>query len=103
MALFPAAGGRQAFARRQSGAAWLRLASRSNVNEAWRTADDEAGAKVLIVDDNAGIRRALTLLLDVNGIGSVSVAGPEEALEAIATQDIGVVIQDMNYSEDTTG
>lgn len=73
------------------------------MNDAWRTADDTTGAKVLIVDDNAGIRRALTLLLDVNGIGSISVASPEEALEAIATQDIGVVIQDMNYSEDTTG
>lgn len=69
----------------------------------WQRTGDTTGAKVLIVDDNAGIRRALALLLEVNGFGSLSVASPEEALEAIATQDIGVVIQDMNYSEDTTG
>jgi DNA-binding NtrC family response regulator len=61
------------------------------------------GAKVLVVDDNSGIRTALTMLLEVHDIPSVAVATPAEALDAISNLDIGVVIQDMNYSEDTTG
>ncbi|HSC86982.1 MAG TPA: sigma-54 dependent transcriptional regulator [Polyangiaceae bacterium] len=60
-------------------------------------------AKILVVDDNAGIRTALSLLLDVHGLTALCVANPEEALCAIREDDIGVVIQDMNYSEDTTG
>jgi len=60
-------------------------------------------AKVLVVDDNSGIRTALTMLLEVHGISAVAMATPGEALDAVARLDIGVVIQDMNYSEDTTG
>lgn len=60
-------------------------------------------AKVLIVDDNEGIRTALSVLMDVHGIPSLSVSRPEAALQAIREEDIGVVLQDMNYSQDTTG
>ncbi|MCH2108392.1 MAG: sigma-54 dependent transcriptional regulator, partial [Polyangiaceae bacterium] len=58
---------------------------------------------VLIVDDNAGIRTALSTLLEVNDIESISVETPEAALAAIRTQNVAVVLQDMNYSTDTTG
>jgi DNA-binding NtrC family response regulator len=61
------------------------------------------GAKVLVVDDNSGIRTALTMLLDFHGIPSLAVGTPAAALDAISNLDIDVVIQDMNYSEDTTG
>lgn len=60
-------------------------------------------AKVLVVDDNAGIRTALRFLLEVHELQSICVASPEAALEAIRSDDVGVVVQDMNYSQDTTG
>lgn len=59
--------------------------------------------KVLIVDDNEGIRTALSVLLDVHGIPHLAVSRPSAALEAIRNENIGVVLQDMNYSQDTTG
>lgn len=59
--------------------------------------------KVLIVDDNEGIRTALSVLLDVHGIPRLAVSQPADALEAIRQENIGVVLQDMNYSQDTTG
>lgn len=64
---------------------------------------DLIGTKVLVVDDNPQIRTTLSLLLDVHGLPSLAVASPEEALDAIQSHDIGVVLQDMNYSRDTTG
>ncbi len=60
-------------------------------------------AKVLIVDDNQGIRTALSTLFDVHGIPSLSMSTPAAALEAIVEENIGVVIQDMNFTQDTTG
>jgi DNA-binding NtrC family response regulator len=60
-------------------------------------------AKVLIVDDNQGIRTALSTLFDVHGIPALSMSTPEAALETIRREDIGVVVQDMNFTQDTTG
>ena len=60
-------------------------------------------AKVLIVDDNHGIRTALSTLFDVHGIPCVSMSTPDAALEAIRRENIGVVVQDMNFTQDTTG
>lgn len=60
-------------------------------------------AKVLIVDDNQGIRTALSTLFDVHGIPALSMSTPEAALEAIRSENIGVVVQDMNFTQDTTG
>lgn len=60
-------------------------------------------AKVLIVDDNQGIRTALSTLFDVHGIPVLSMSTPEAALEAISSENIGVVVQDMNFTQDTTG
>lgn len=60
-------------------------------------------AKVLIVDDNQGIRTALRTLFDVHGIPALALSSPAEALLAIQNENIGVVIQDMNFSQDTTG
>ncbi len=60
-------------------------------------------AKVLIVDDNQGIRTALSTLFDVHGIPALSMSTPDAALEAIRSENIGVVVQDMNFTQDTTG
>lgn len=58
--------------------------------------------RVLVVDDQASVRTALELLLDVNGISVVLASSPEEALQIVADEDIGVVVQDMNFRRDTT-
>jgi DNA-binding NtrC family response regulator len=58
--------------------------------------------KVLIVDDQPAVRTALETLFDINDLPTISVSTPEEALQQIATEDIGVVVQDMNYSQAET-
>ena len=58
--------------------------------------------QVLIVDDNPSVCTALEILFDVHGIPTIIANTPEAALEAVARGDIGAVIQDMNFSDDTT-
>jgi len=57
---------------------------------------------ILIIDDQPAVRSALELLCDVHGLSSVSAATPDRALELIRTEDIGLVIQDMNFSDGAT-
>ena len=54
-------------------------------------------SKVLIVEDQAAVVKALTVLFEIHGIPCAVAAGPEEALAAIARGDVGVVVQDMNF------
>jgi DNA-binding NtrC family response regulator len=58
--------------------------------------------KVLIVDDQPAVRTALETLFELNGLPTVSVSAPEEALHQIATEDIGAVVQDMNFVQQET-
>jgi DNA-binding NtrC family response regulator len=58
--------------------------------------------KVLVVDDQASVRTALEVLFEVNGISVVSASSPEQAVHVVASEEIGVVIQDMNFCRDTT-
>jgi DNA-binding NtrC family response regulator len=58
--------------------------------------------KVLIIDDQPAVRTALETLLEVHGVPTVSVASPEEALDLLATEDIGAVVQDMNFTQENT-
>ena len=58
--------------------------------------------KILIIDDNDGVREALEILYSIHGIGTVTAASPAEGLAALADDDIDLVIQDMNFAEDTT-
>ncbi|HMJ15956.1 MAG TPA: sigma-54 dependent transcriptional regulator, partial [Polyangiaceae bacterium] len=59
-------------------------------------------AKVLIVDDQGAVRTALEVLFQIHGLETLSAATPQEALALITNDDVGVVVQDMNFSEDTT-
>lgn len=60
--------------------------------------------KVLIVDDQPAVRTALEVLFQLNGLETLSAALPEDALDFVASEDIGVVVQDMNFTQhDTTG
>jgi DNA-binding NtrC family response regulator len=58
--------------------------------------------KVLIIDDQPAVRTALETLFDVHGLPAVSVSSPDEALDLLATEDIGAVVQDMNFTRDNT-
>jgi DNA-binding NtrC family response regulator len=58
--------------------------------------------QILIVDDQRAIRDALELLFDVHGYSPLTASSPEEALALIRSEDIGLVIQDMNFAEGET-
>tara|TARA_B110000211_G_scaffold62031_1_gene70456 strand:+ start:30008 stop:30520 length:513 start_codon:yes stop_codon:yes gene_type:complete len=58
--------------------------------------------KVLIVDDNAAVLEALSLLLEIHGYEVVTATTPKAALQIVNYQAIGLVLQDMNFSADTT-
>ena len=58
--------------------------------------------KILIVDDNPAVLDALSLLLEIHGYQPIIASTPAEALRAVDHQRIALVIQDMNFSADTT-
>ena len=58
--------------------------------------------KVLIVDDHEGVREALTVLFEIEGIPALAVDSPAAALRVIRSQPIGVVVQDMNFSRNAS-
>jgi DNA-binding NtrC family response regulator len=58
--------------------------------------------KVLIVDDQAGVVTALQVLFDIHGISHISASTPSQALKIAATETLGAVIQDMNFSPNET-
>ena len=55
-----------------------------------------------MVDDQQAVRTALVVLLDLHGIACLEATTPEQALDLVRREDVGVVIQDMNFSKDTT-
>ncbi|ABO22598.1 sigma-54 dependent transcriptional regulator [Shewanella loihica] len=57
---------------------------------------------ILIVDDNQAVCSALSLMLELNGFKTLTCFSPEEALGLVAEQEIALVIQDMNFTQDTT-
>jgi DNA-binding NtrC family response regulator len=58
--------------------------------------------KVLVIDDQEAVRTALTVLLELHGLECLTASSPAEALAAVRADDVGCVIQDMNFSKDTT-
>ncbi|HXI04640.1 MAG TPA: sigma-54 dependent transcriptional regulator [Candidatus Saccharimonadales bacterium] len=58
--------------------------------------------KVLIIDDEIAVVEALRLLFELHGIGSLSASSPDEALAAAALEEVGAVIQDMNFGPEST-
>jgi len=58
--------------------------------------------KVLVVEDQAAVAQALCVLLRLNDIPCASVATPAQALAALDGGDVGLVIQDMNFSPGAT-
>ncbi|MCJ8274388.1 MAG: sigma-54 dependent transcriptional regulator [Psychrosphaera sp.] len=58
--------------------------------------------KILIVDDNPTVCTALELLLNIHDFDTICCYTPFEALSIVQKQPIGLVIQDMNFTQDTT-
>lgn len=60
--------------------------------------------KVLVVDDQPAVRTALELLFELHALPAAFAASPEEALAIIRSDEVGVVVQDMNFRRgQTTG
>jgi DNA-binding NtrC family response regulator len=57
---------------------------------------------VLIIDDNAAVGVALDVLFSLHDIAALHAASPEEGLAVLARQPVDLVIQDMNFTADTT-
>ena len=58
--------------------------------------------KILIVDDNQAVLDALSLLLEIHEFSVVTATNPFDALQIVRYQRIELVIQDMNFTSDTT-
>ena len=57
---------------------------------------------ILIIDDNEAICSALGILLSLYELESVYAHTPAAGLEVLDTRNIDLIIQDMNFTEDTT-
>ena len=58
---------------------------------------------ILIVDDDSAICHSLELLLKQAGFTTLSAADPQAALSHLDHPDLDLVLQDMNFSRQTTG
>ena len=58
---------------------------------------------ILTVDDDDAVTASLNLLLRRAGYAVVAAATPDRALELVASRDVSLVLQDMNFSLATTG
>ena len=63
---------------------------------------NEPRQTVLIIDDNEAVRTALEVLLSLHGLRVFGAPSPEAGLACLMRRDIDLVIQDMNFSRDTT-
>lgn len=57
---------------------------------------------VLIIDDNPAVATALDVLFSLHDIATLHADSPESGLETLANESVDLVIQDMNFSADTT-
>ena len=57
---------------------------------------------VLIIDDNAGVVLALDVLFSLHDIATLRAASPQEGLDLLARHQVDLVLQDMNFTADTT-
>ncbi|MCZ8064013.1 sigma-54 dependent transcriptional regulator [Silanimonas sp.] len=57
---------------------------------------------LLVIDDNAGVRTALDVLFDLHGLTVLGAESPEEGLALLDAHRVDLVLQDMNFTADTT-
>jgi two-component system NtrC family response regulator len=58
---------------------------------------------ILIVDDDPSITASLSLALKQAGLSAHAASSPDEALAALGRLDVDLVLQDMNFSRNTSG
>jgi DNA-binding NtrC family response regulator len=59
-------------------------------------------ARILVADDQPDVLQALRLLLKGEGFETVTATSPAQVATAVQSQEVDVVLMDMNYSRDTT-
>ena len=57
---------------------------------------------ILIIDDNTSVGTALDVLFSLHDIDTLHALSPEQGLQMLEAHPIDLVIQDMNFTEDTT-
>ncbi len=57
---------------------------------------------VLIIDDNAAVAIALDVLFSLHDIAALRAGSPEEGLDILGREAVDLVIQDMNFTLETT-
>lgn len=58
--------------------------------------------KILIVDDTQAVLQALSLLLEIHDYEVLTCSSPEQAVQIVDKLRVSLVIQDMNFTSDTT-
>lgn len=58
--------------------------------------------KILVIDDNTSVCEALDLLFSLHDMQTLSAPTPEAGLAMLEREEVDLVIQDMNFSADTT-
>lgn len=58
---------------------------------------------ILIIDDDATVRKSLGLLLRRAGYATEEAATPDEAMMQVRAHSFSLILMDMNYSRSTTG
>ncbi len=61
-----------------------------------------AHATLLVIDDNPAVATALEVLFSLHDLRTLHAATPEQGLELLRREPVDLVIQDMNFSADTT-
>ncbi len=59
-------------------------------------------SNLLVIDDNPAVATALEVLFSLHDISTVHAASPAEGLALLDTEAVDLVIQDMNFTADTT-
>ena len=57
---------------------------------------------ILVIDDNPAVGTALDLLFGLRDIRTLVAGSPDDGLEVLGREPVDLVIQDMNFSADTT-
>jgi DNA-binding NtrC family response regulator len=57
---------------------------------------------ILVIDDNAGVCQALEVLFSLHDLHTIVANSPDQGLALLRAEPVDLVIQDMNFSADTT-
>ncbi len=57
---------------------------------------------ILVIDDNPSVGTALEVLFSLHDIATLQARSPEDGLNLLDTEQVDLVVQDMNFTRDTT-